>query len=45
MNAHEFINNDLEFDVNNLYIPITGVFKGMLDERDVATNNEPMEEV
>ena len=36
MNAHEFINYELEFDINNPYIPIEEELIGMLDERDDA---------
>ena len=45
MNAHEFINYVLDFDLNNLYIPIEEEIISMLNERDNATNNEPIEEV
>ena len=44
MNAHEFINYELEFDINDPYIP-TEENRGMLDEGDDATNNELIEEV
>jgi hypothetical protein len=33
MHAREFINYDLEFDLNNLYIPIEEGIIGMLNER------------
>jgi hypothetical protein len=36
LNAHEFINNELEFDLNSSYIAIAEKIIGMLDERDVA---------
>ena len=45
MNAHEFINYALEFDLNNSYIPIEEEIIGMLDGKDDATDNEPIEEV
>jgi hypothetical protein len=45
MNAHEFIKYELEFDLNNPYIPIEEEIIGMLDKGDDATNNEPIENV
>lgn len=39
MNAHE-----LKFDIYNSYILIEEEIICMLDERDNATNNEPIEE-
>jgi hypothetical protein len=45
MNAHEFINYELEFDPNNPYIPIKEEIIGMLDGRGDAVDNEPIEEV
>ena len=45
MNAHEFINYELEFDLINPYIPIVEEIIGMLDERHDAFDNEPIEEV
>ena len=44
-NAHEFINYELEFVLNNPYTPIEEEITCMLDERDDATDNEPIEEV
>ena len=38
MNAHNFINNSLGFDINNPYILIEKYMIGMLDERVDATN-------
>ena len=43
MNAHEFINYELEFDLNNPYIPIEEEVIGMLNGGD-TTHNEPIEE-
>ena len=40
MNAHEFIDYELEFDLSNPYIPIEEESIGMLDERDDAIENE-----
>jgi hypothetical protein len=45
MNAHEFINEELEFDLNNPYIPIEEEIIHTLDKRDDAVDNEPIEEV
>ena len=46
MNAHEFVNNELEFDLNSVYIAIAEEIISMLDERDEAVaDNEPIEEV
>ena len=45
MNAHEFISYEVEFDINNPYVPVEEEIIGMLDERDDATNNIPLEEV
>ena len=42
-NAHEFINYELEFDLNNLYAPAEEASKGMLDGWSDATINEPIE--
>jgi hypothetical protein len=44
MKTHKFINDDLDFDVNNPYILIEEEFISMLDERVDATDNEPIEE-
>ena len=45
MNTHEFINYELEFDLNNSYIPTEEEIIGMLDEGGDAADNECMEEV
>ena len=45
MNAHEFIHYELEFDLNNPYIPNLEEIIGMLDERRDAFDNEPIEGV
>ena len=46
MNAHEFINYELEFDLKSSYIAIVEENIGMLDGRDEAVaDNEPIEEV
>lgn len=45
MNAHEFINYELEYDLNNPCIPIAEEITGMLDEGDDATHNDRVEEV
>ena len=45
MNAHEFIDYELEFDLSNPYMPIEEKIIGMLDERDDAIDNEHVEEV
>lgn len=45
MNAHEFINNELEFDLNNSYVLIEEEIIGILDERNDATDNEPIKEI
>ena len=45
MNAHEFINYELGFDLNNPYIHIEEELRSMLDERGDATDNEPIKEV
>jgi hypothetical protein len=45
MNAHEFINHDLEFALSNLYIPIEEKIICMLDEMGDGIDNEPIEEV
>ena len=44
MNAREFINCELDFDLDNSYVHIDK-FICMLDERDDASDNEPSEEV
>ena len=44
MNAHEFINYELEYDLNNPY-KHAGEIISMLDERDDVADNEPLEEV
>ena len=36
---------ELEFNLNNVYIPIEDEIIGMLDERDDAVDNKPIEEV
>lgn len=45
MNAHEFINNELELDLNNSYVLIEEEIIGMFDERNDATDNEPTKEI
>ena len=45
MDAHEFINYEEEFDLNDPCIPIVEEIIGMLDESDDATNNDPIDEV
>ena len=45
MNAHEFIKDELEIELDNPHIPIEEEITSMLDERDDAANNEPIEEV
>ena len=42
--AHEFINYELGFDPNNPYIPIKEDIISVLDARDDATENGPIEE-
>ena len=44
MNAHDFINYELEFDLINHYIPIEEEILDMLDESDDAANNDSIEE-
>lgn len=44
MNAHEFINNELKFYLNNPYIPIEEEIIRKLHEIDDAIDNEPIEE-
>ena len=44
MNVLEFINNELDSYLNNLYIPIEVGIIGMLDEIDNAADNGPIEE-
>ena len=44
MNAHEFINYKLEFDLNHPYIPTEEEIISVLDERDDVANNEPIKE-
>jgi hypothetical protein len=41
INTHEFINYELEYNLNNPYRPTKEEIIGMLDERDDVTNNEP----
>jgi hypothetical protein len=43
MNAHEFINYKLEFDLNNPYTTTEEEIIGMLDGGGDATDNEPIE--
>jgi hypothetical protein len=45
MIAHEFINYEMEIDLKNPYVPFEEGVIGMLDERDDATDNDPIEEV
>ena len=45
MNAHEFINHDLEFALSNLCIPIEEELICMLDEMGDGIDKEPIEEV
>ena len=45
MDAHEFINYELEFDLNNSYLPNEEDIIGMLDEGDDVAENEHIEEV
>ena len=45
MNTHEFITYELDFNLNNPYLPTKEEIIGMLDDKDNATNNEPIEEV
>ena len=45
MNAHEFLNYELQFDLNNPCIPIEEEIIGMFDGGGDAPNNEPIEEV
>ena len=45
MNAHEFIDYELEFDLDNPCIPLEEEIIGVFDERDDAIDNEPLEEV
>jgi hypothetical protein len=44
MDAHDFINYETEFDLNNPYTPNDKEIISFLDENDDATNNEPIEE-
>lgn len=44
MDVLEFINNELDSYLNNLYIPIEVGIIGMLDEIDNAADNGPIEE-
>lgn len=44
MNAHDqFIDYELEFDLNNSYIHVEEEIMGMLDEGGGAVDNEPIE--
>jgi hypothetical protein len=45
MNARAFIKYELEFNLSNPYVSIEEGSIDMLDERDDAINNEPIEEV
>jgi hypothetical protein len=45
MNAYEFINYEMEIDLNNPYVLFEERVIGMLDERDDAIDNDPIEEV
>ena len=40
---HEFINHELEFVLNNIYIYIEEGIIGLFDERDDAVNHERIE--
>jgi hypothetical protein len=40
MNAHDFINYEVEFDLHNPYIPIMKEIIHMLDDKDDAVDNE-----
>ena len=43
MNAHEFINYELEFDLNSLYILIKKEIISMHDGEGDAVDKEPIE--
>lgn len=43
INAHEFINYELEFDLNKPYISTNEEIIDMFDERDDITNNKSIE--
>jgi hypothetical protein len=43
MDAHEFIDYELEFDLNNPYILIEEEIIGMLDEGGDVVDKEPIE--
>ena len=45
MNAHEIVNYELDFDLNNSYKPIEEEVIDMLDERDDVVDNALVEEV
>ena len=45
MNAEEFINYELKYDLNNPYIPIEEKIISLLDGGGDAIDNEPVEEV
>jgi hypothetical protein len=45
MNAHEYINNELEFNLKHSYVFIEGEVIDTLDERNDAADNEPIKEI
>lgn len=45
MNIHKFINQELEFDLNNPYILVEEEIISMFDERDEVVDNEPTKEL
>ena len=45
MNAHEFINCELEIDLNNPYVSIKKENVGIVDDRDDAANNGPLKDL
>ena len=45
LNAHEFIDYELKFDLNNPQTPTNKEIISMLDGRGDALDNEPIEEV
>lgn len=44
MNVHKFINYELEFHLNNLYISIKEEIMSMLDERNDTFDNKSIKE-
>jgi hypothetical protein len=44
MNVYEFINYELDFDMDNPHIHVEEEILGILDEIDDATGNEPIKE-